>query len=135
MNSAYWANKIMKQIYTDNSDEFWLGLSSTLPNVDGSALSEPGNISYRRVQITEFSDPENGVVRNTSELTFPTSEGAWFTSEAKAAYWVLFDGSGEDANILSAGKLETPLTIETKTTITVAANAFGLTLTDDISIA
>lgn len=134
MNSTYWANKIMKQIYTDNTDEFWLGLSSTLPNADGSALSEPGNITYRRVQITGFSEPDNGVVRNVSELTFPMSEGAWFTSDSKAAYWVLFDGSDSDANILSAGKLETPVTIETKTTITVAANAFGLTLADDISI-
>jgi len=134
MNSTYWANQIMDKIYTNGTVTFWLGLSHTMPDIYGKNVSEPAASDYSRVSIPEFTEPVHGFVRNSSVLTFPTSTTDWFPSDNKAVYWVLFDGEGSDANVLSAGNLESPMTIEANTTVSVAIGAFGLTLTDDVTI-
>lgn len=134
MNSTYWANKIMDQIYTNGTDEFWLGLSHTMPDIYGGNVSEPTASDYGRVRVVTFSAPSNGFVYNTSVLEFPICQTEWFSSDAKAAYWVLFDGSGADANVLSAGELEAPITVDTSMAVSIAVGAFGMTLTDDVTI-
>lgn len=131
MNSTYWLNKIMDTMYTQNSD-FYIGLSSTLPNADGTNVTEPTGNSYARVLVTEFSEPINGVVKNTEALVFPRSTGVWFEATDKAKYWVLFDGDGEDANLLSSGELDEPKTVESNTIITIEAETLSVTLTDYI---
>lgn len=130
MNSTYWLNTIMDTMYTSNVGEFYVGLSSTLPAADGSNVSEPTGYNYARVQITDFSVPDNGVVKNVNTLEFPRSTGVWFDSDAKARYWILFDGSTSDATLLSAGELDEAKTIESNTQITIAAETLSITLTD-----
>lgn len=127
MNSTYWLNEIMNVMYVDSAREFYLGLSSTLPNKDGSNVSEPSATSYARVKINAFTDAVDGTVYNTETLTFPKSTEVWFPSDAKAAYWVLFDGEG---SFLSAGELNEPKTIESSTTLSIEAETLGITLTD-----
>lgn len=130
MNTVYWRNKIMDTMY-DVSSGFYLGLSSTLPSDDGTGATEPtSGLNYSRVQITEWSEADDGMITNTLSLMFPQSSGTWFTSDEPAAYWVLFDGTDSDANILSAGKLEETRTVEADTTLTIPAQALSVTLVD-----
>lgn len=130
MNSTYWLNKIMDTMYTSASSEFWVGLSSTLPSQDGTGVSEPAGGNYARVQITEFTDPVDGTIKNVSALEFNRSSAVWFDSDNKARYWVLFDGSTSAATLLSSGELDEAKTIESNTSITIAAETLSITLTD-----
>ena len=130
MNTTYWLNTIMKAMYTDNNGDFYIGLSSTMPEKDGSGATEPSGGNYARVKIESFSEPADGMVNNINELSFPRSTGVWFDSDNKARYWVLFDGSTPEAKILSAGELEEAKTIESNTQITIAAATLSVTLTD-----
>jgi len=130
MNSTYWINSIMSTAYTNSSGQFWLGLSSTLPVAGGTGVSEPSGGAYSRVQILAFSQPSNGMVKNTAALSFPQSTATWFDSDHKARYWVLFDGSGSGAHLLSAGLLDEARTIESNTTVTIAAESLKITLSD-----
>ncbi len=130
MNSTYWLNKIMDTMYTSAATEFWVGLSSTMPAQDGTGVSEPTGGNYARVQITEFTDPVNGTIKNVSALEFNRSSAVWFDSDNKARYWVLFDGSTAAATLLSSGELDEAKTIESNTSITIAAETLSITLTD-----
>lgn len=130
MNSTHWLNKIMDTMYTSNTDEFYIGLSSTAPAKDGTGVTEPTGGNYGRVKVTAFTAPVDGMVKNTEALEFPRSTAVWFESTAKATYWVLFDGAGTDANVLSSGNLDEAKTIETNTVITIAAETLSITLTD-----
>ena len=129
MNTTYWLNKIMDKMYTSGEDTFYVGLSSSQPNKDGTGVSEPNGNNYARVQITAFTAPENGVIKNTVSLEFPRSTGVWFDTP-KAAYWVLFDGSDSSANVISSGELDEPKSIESNTIVTIAENTLSITLTD-----
>lgn len=130
MNSTYWLNKIMDTMYTSASSEFWVGLSSTMPSQDGSGVSEPTAGNYARVQIENFTAPVDGTIKNVSALEFNRSTAVWFDSDNKARYWVLFDGSNSDATLLSSGELDEAKTIESNTSITIAAETLSVTLTD-----
>lgn len=130
MNSTYWLNRIMSTMYTNGTDEFWVGLSSTKPNANGTGVSEPTGGAYTRVKITAFTAPSNGTVKNTTAIEFPRSTAVWFESTAKAKYWVLFDGNSSSAHLLSSGELDEAKTIESNTSITIAANTLSVTLTD-----
>lgn len=129
MNSTYWLNKIMSVMYTEN-DAFYIGLSSTPPNSNGTNITEPVGQGYSRVAVDGFSEPDGGVVRNTKPITFPRSTGIWFDATDKAKYWVLFDGADSNANFLSSGLLDEEKTIESNTTVTIAERTLSVTLAD-----
>lgn len=130
MNSTYWLNKVMDTMYTSGTDTFYVGLSNTMPTAGGTGVSEPTGNNYARVLITAFTAPVNGMVKNVAAIEFPRSTGVWFEATAKANYWVLFDGAGADANVLSSGALDEAKTIESNTLITIAAETLSVTLTD-----
>lgn len=130
MNSTYWLNKIMDTMYTSATTEFWVGLSSTMPTQSGTGVSEPTGGNYARVKIEDFTAPVNGTIKNVSALEFNRSSTVWFDSDNKAKYWVLFDGSTSDAKLLSSGELDEAKTIESNTSITIAAETLSITLTD-----
>lgn len=130
MNSTYWLNKIMDTMYTSASSEFWVGLSSTMPSQDGTGVSEPTGGNYARVKIEQFTTPSDGTIKNVSALEFNRSTTVWFDSDNKARYWVLFDGSTSAAKLLSSGELDEAKTIESNTSITIAAETLSITLTD-----
>lgn len=133
MNSTFWLNKVMKTVYTDAISEFWVGLSSTIPSQDGDGVTEPTGNNYERVKIESFTAPNGGTVKNVADLEFNRSTGVWFDSDNKARYWVLFDGSGADAHLLSSGELDEAKTIESNTSITILAESLSVTLTDFVS--
>lgn len=130
MNSKYWINKVMSDIYNSGDTSFYVGLSQTLPTADGTNLKEPVNGGYMRVQMQNISSPNNGSVHNIDAIVFPRSTAAWFPPATPAQYWVIFDGAGIGANILSAGRLSTPHVIGPNTTLTIPGAELRITLTD-----
>jgi len=82
--SAY-ANELLASILCTTLDssntECWLGLSSTIPNLDGSNFTEPqpGPTGYQRVLIgttnnansRAMSYPSNGTSSNIKDINFP----------------------------------------------------------------
>lgn len=130
MNTTYWINQVMNTMYVNSDSEFWVGLSSTEPTRDGDNITEPAGADYSRVQITEFSAADGGYIQNVSDLEFPKSTTVWFPADNKAAYWLLFDGAGADANLLSVGELLVPATVEENTKVVLAEKTLGITLMD-----
>ena len=131
MNSTYWINHIMSTTFpSSGATGFYLGLSSTSPAADGSNISEPNENSYSRVAITSFNAPVNGVVTNKYAVEFPQSAGAWFTQDNPARYWVLFDGSGAGAHVLSSGSLLRSVVVLGNAYVTFGAGTIKFTLTD-----
>lgn len=132
MNSAYWNNEVMRRIYTDNADiTFYIGLSSTIPAEDGSNVSEPSGGNYARVAIDGFETPRDGVVSNTNALQFPTSTEVWFATSQKAAYYVIFDGATNGANVLGAGALAVPMAIDENVTLVIPPKLLSISLYGD----
>lgn len=130
MNTVYWINQIMSTMYTNNSAEFWVGLSSTAPARDGSGVAEPTCDDYERAQLVGFSEPIDGYVYNKNDVEFVKTVSDWFPSETKAAYWILFDGKSSDANVLSSGELEKAKTVESDVRVILSAATLGITLLD-----
>lgn len=131
MNTTYWRNKMMNDVYGSASNTFYIGLSSTAPNDNGGNVTEPVGNGYARAQITSFSQANNGAVRNATNITFPISTGTWFPADGLATHWVIFDGATSSAHVLSSGTLEVPIGIWKNTVVTIAAQKVIITLLDD----
>ena len=133
MNTTYWRNSIMNSTY--GSGSYYIGLSSTEPQPNGTGVTEPptSGTAYARVSVGGFSSAVDGAVHNTSAITFPESTSTWFPLNAPATHWVLFDGTGANAHVLSAGTLEEPISILQNTTISIAATKIVITLIDAVT--
>lgn len=130
MNTTFWRNTIMDDIYGDANREYYIGLSSTEPTVAGGNVTEPISNGYARVRITQFTQSQDGTVRNAQDIVFPLSTGTWFDENHLATHWVMFDGAGANAHLISAGTLEVPIGIWKNTIVTIAANKVVITLLD-----
>lgn len=132
MNTTYWRNTIMTAIYGSGTGRsFYVGLSSTAPTAAGGNVTEPASANgYARVQVTAFTSPVDGVVKNSAGIVFPSSTGTWFPVSSPAAYWVMFDGAGAGAHVLSSGTLDEPTSIGSNTVVSIPAEEISILLTD-----
>lgn len=130
MNTQYWRNKIMDDMYGAVSNQFWIGLSSTAPTDAGGGVTEPSGNGYTRVRINSFTQAADGAVKNAADIVFPISTGTWFPADHLATHWVVFDGSSASAHVLSSGTLETPIGIWKNTVVTIGAERVIITLMD-----
>lgn len=129
MISTYWATEGLRLLYKNNSAvSFYVGISSTMPNADGSNLSEPSGGNYSRMPITAFHSPENGKITNAETIEFPTSTAAWFSDTKKAAYYVIFDGADSSAHVLGGGSFYTPMAIDENQKLIIAAGLLSISL-------
>ena len=131
MNTTYWRNKIMDDMYQAASgNQFYIGLSSSAPSVAGGNVTEPSGNGYTRVKISAFTAANDGSIQNTADIVFPESTGTWFPADRLATHWVMFDGAGAGAHVLSSGTLEEPIGIWRNTIVTIAAGKVVITLAD-----
>lgn len=131
MNTTYWRNKVMDSVYQAASgNEFYIGLSSSAPTDAGGNVTEPSGNGYARVKINAFTAASDGSVHNAADIVFPVSTGTWFPADRLATHWVVFDGSGAGAHVLSSGTLEVPIGIWKNTTVTIATGKVVITLMD-----
>lgn len=129
MTSTYFLNCIMGNVFRTKLSltlpkKVYLGLSSTAPQVDGTGVSEPlASAGYHRVELTNLSEPVNGVVSNDGEIQFDESSGSWGT----ITHFVLFD-SPTDGNLLMFNQLSQSRSVETATIVMVKTGSLKLTL-------
>lgn len=78
MNTTYFKNVIMGNVFrtatgTPIPMTYYIGLSSTAPTAAGGNVTEPAmsGSGYTRVQLTSLTAPEDGVINNSSAVSFP----------------------------------------------------------------
>lgn len=129
MTSTYFLNCIMGNVFMTKLSptlpkKVYLGLSSTAPQVDGTGVSEPlASAGYQRVELTNLSEPVNGVVSNDGAIQFDESSASWGT----ITHFVLFD-SPTDGNLLMFNQLFESRSVETATIVMVKTGSLKLTL-------
>lgn len=85
MNTTYFLNCVAGNVFGTKSDPaipttYYIGLSTTAPNINGTGVDEPStDAGYARVQLTNMSEPLDGVVTNELAINFNESTASWGT--------------------------------------------------------
>jgi hypothetical protein len=106
--------------------KYYLGLSTTAPDLDGQNVTEPAtDAGYARVELTTLSAPTDGLVTNQQAVNFEESTNNWGT----VTHFVIFDAAeANTGNLLMYGELTTPRTVETATIMTIKENYLKLSV-------
>lgn len=106
--------------------KYYLGLSTTAPDLDGQNVTEPAtDAGYARVELTTLSSPTDGLVTNQQAVNFEESTNNWGT----VTHFVIFDAAeANTGNLLMYGELTTPRTVETATIMTIKENYLKLSV-------
>ena len=131
MNTTYFLNQVMGNLFKTMEtpslpSEYYIGLSSTAPNIRGGNVTEPlSNSGYKRVKLENLSEPADGVITNEQAISFDESTANWGTM----SHFVIYDAL-EAGNLLMYGTLSTPRNVEAATIVTIKANSLTLTLSN-----
>ena len=116
MNTTYFLNCVAGNVFGTKSSPaipttYYIGLSTTAPNINGTGVDEPStDAGYARVQLTNMSEPLDGVVTNELAINFNESTASWGT----ITHFVIYDSPTVDS-----GDLSTPRSVETATIMTI----------------
>lgn len=127
MNTAYFLNQVAGNLFKTKTSPalpsaFYIGLSSTAPNIDGTNVGEPNSAAgYARVELTSLGEPNDGVVTNELAINFNESTASWGT----ITHFVIFDAE-TGGNLLMYGALSTPRSVEAATIMTIKENYLSL---------
>ena len=131
MNTTYFLNQVMGNLFKTKEtpalpSEYYIGLSSTAPNISGGNVTEPlSNSGYKRVKLENLSEPADGVITNEQAKSFDESTANWGTM----SHFVIYDAL-EAGNLLMYDTLSTPRNVEAATIVTIKANSLTLTLSN-----
>ena len=131
MNTTYFLNQVMGNLFKTKEtpalpSEYYIGLSSTAPNISGGNVTEPlSNSGYKRVKLENLSEPADGVITNEQAISFDESTANWGTM----SHFVIYDAL-EAGNLLMYATLSTPRNVEAATIVTIKANSLTLTLSN-----
>ena len=131
MNTTYFLNQVMGNLFKTKEtpalpSEYYIGLSSTAPNISGCNVTEPlSNSGYKRVKLENLSEPADGVITNEQAISFDESTANWGTM----SHFVIYDAL-EAGNLLMYDTLSTPRNVEAATIVTIKANSLTLTLSN-----
>ena len=131
MNTTYFLNQVMGNLFKTKEtpalpSEYYIGLSSTAPNISGGNVTEPlSNSGYKRVKLENLSEPADGVITNEQAISFDESTANWGTR----SHFVIYDAL-EAGNLLMYDTLSTPRNVEAATIVTIKANSLTLTLSN-----
>ena len=122
MNTTYFLNCVAGNVFNTKTSPalpttYYIGLSTTAPNVNGTGVDEPStDAGYARVQLTTLSEPLDGVVTNSQAINFNESTASWGT----ITHFVIYDAETVDTgNLLMYGELSTPRSVEAATIMTI----------------
>lgn len=131
MNTTYFLNCVAGNVFNTGTipslpSQYYLGLSTTAPNIDGTGVSEPPeSCGYARVELTALSAPVDGVIKNSSAINFEESTGSWGT----VTHYVIFDSADVgNGNLLVFGSLSSPRTVDPSTIVTIRTNYLELSV-------
>lgn len=129
MTTTYFLNNIMGNVFTTKTDpalpiNYYIGLSTSAPSLDGSGVSEPASSAgYARVRLSNLSEPTNGVITNQSAVSFEESISDW----GLITHFVIYD-SLTGGNLLMYDALSASRSVEAATVVTIKENSLQLTL-------
>ncbi len=109
----------------------YVGLSSTVPNSDGTGVTEPSGGGYARVatastdwNVASAADP--ALLDNANPVTFPVATLSWAAGE-NLTHAVLFDAATA-GNVVGFGTLAVAKPVLNGDTAEYAAGAIDVTL-------
>ena len=118
----HWFGKVTPTV----PSTYYLAISTTEVQNDGSGLTEPTDANYERVAIsnlkTSFGNSSGGVVSNITEFSFPESS----TNQGIIGYWAILD-TVTGGNVYWKGALTASKTVESQTTLVVPVGAIQIT--------
>ena len=130
MNTTYFKNVIMGNVFGSQANpalpsQYWIGLSSTAPNIAGSGVTEPSSVGtgYNRIHLESLSTPTGGVIINDGTIAFDESLSAW----GLMTHYVVYD-SRTGGNLLFFGNLTISRNVEQNTVVTIKAGELSITL-------
>ncbi len=122
MNTTYYLNLVAGNLFGTQKTpavptRYFIGLSSSTPNMNGTGVHEPSTDSgYTRKELTSLSTPVDGVVTNELAINFDESTANWGT----ITHYVIFDSEAVDSGkLLMYGELSTPRSVEAATIMTI----------------
>lgn len=129
MNSTYFLNCVAGNLFHTKETpaiptQYYIGLSSSTPDISGSNVNEPStDAGYKRLLLTNLSQPVDGLVSNEQDINFDESTANWGT----ITHYVIYDSpTVEDGNLLMFGELSTPRSVETATIMTIKSGYLKL---------
>ncbi len=122
MNTTYFLNLVSGNLFGTQKtptvpSKYYIGLSSTTPNLDGTGVNEPStDAGYSRKELNSLTTPTDGTVTNELAINFDESTADWGT----ITHYVIYDSDAIDSgNLLMFGELSTPRRVETATIMTI----------------
>lgn len=119
MNTTYFKNLVAGNIFRTQTTpaiptSYYLGLSSTLPNLSGGNVTEPSaGKGYSRVDIAaSLGAPSGGSVKNKTAVYFSEATDDW----GDIPYYVLYDAAS-GGNLLKYGGLSRAMTVSANSTV------------------
>ena len=109
MNTKYFLNLVAGNVFQSQTTpaiptEYYIGLSTTTPNINGSNVNEPpASGSYQRIKLTNLSAPTDGVITNNADISWPESTSDW----GVVTSYVIYDSATVGAGNLLAEIHET----------------------------
>ena len=134
MNTTYFLNCTAGNIFGTKKtpalpDKYYVGLSTTTPNKNGTGTTEPSSSAgYQRVELSSLSQPVDGEVKNTSPIEFPESTASW----GKVTHYVIYD-SPTGGNLCKAGALPEARTIDANSSMLIKTGFLRLFVTDVVA--
>lgn len=120
MVTTYFKNMLANHIWHTADaaalpENYYLALSATQPQEDGTGVTEPGAASgYARAAMTGLGVSADGVVKNASVISWPKVT----TNEGGVGHWALFDAA-TGGHPLMGGSLEEVKHLDKGTTMTI----------------
>lgn len=129
MNTLYFLNLAAGNLFGTKKTpaiptEMWIGLSTTEPNPNGTNVTEPAaSAGYSRIKLDMLSEPQTGVVKNSSGIDFNESTASWGT----VTHFLIYDAQN-GGNLLQYGALSTPRSVEPATIMTIKTGYLNLSV-------
>lgn len=131
MNTTYFLNLVAGNVFQSKTTpaiptEYYIGLSTTTPNITGANVNEPSTAAaYQRMKLTSLSAPTAGVITNSSDISWPESTSDWGTVTS----YVIYDSATVNGgNLLMYGDLSTARSVEKDTIMTIKSGYLKLSV-------
>ena len=132
MNTTYFMNLVMDNIFHSNGvssipEVYYMGLSSSEPDTDGTGATEPSTngTGYVRAMLDSLSSPNAGVITNNEPIRFNESLTDW----GVMTHYVVYD-SENGGNLLFYGQLSLSRRVEQNTSIIIKAGEMRIQLSN-----
>lgn len=109
MLTTYFKNLIADNVWHTQGDnasdipaQYYLALSTTAPQEDGTGVTEPTATPYERKAMPAMEVAQDGTTTNAVNLVWPRFET---TQSDPVAFWALYDAK-TDGNLLMGGPLD-----------------------------